>query len=84
MGWRYCIARERDNDENFFSLRELHTGTDGTLSWTAPVVVCGYSLSEIQDQLSLMFAATASPMLDLTVEPAAPTDSNAFNDAKES
>lgn len=69
--WRYAMTRETDEDgEHFFTIREVYTSDDGTLSWTAiGVAARGDTWSECGDDLAKMGRAIGSPVLDISVDP---------------
>jgi hypothetical protein len=71
MTWRYLVARERlATGENYFTIREVHEGPDGSLSWTENAIEpSGETWREIVNAVALMSGATNGPVLDLTLDP---------------
>lgn len=71
--WRYCITRERVDDETeAFAIREVYTHPDGGLSWSAdPIAPHGETWWEIADDVVRMAGAISGRMLDLTLDPPA-------------
>ncbi|GGO86712.1 hypothetical protein GCM10011584_09700 [Nocardioides phosphati] len=71
--WRYLLARERlPTGENYFTVREVHSGPNHELSWTEDAIEpSGETWREIVNTLALMSGATNGPVLDLTLDPPA-------------
>lgn len=70
--WRYCVTRDERDGEIEYAIRELYTGEDGGLSWTADEVgPRGETAQELADDLARMSAASSRPVLDLTLNPPA-------------
>ena len=70
--WCYRMTREQRDGEDFFTIREIYTGGDGSLSWSAdPIAARGDSWMECADDLALMGRALGADVLDLTLDPPA-------------
>lgn len=68
--WCYRITREQIDGEDFYTIREVYTAPDGSLSWTEdPIAARGDGWIECADDLSRMSHAVGGPVLDLTVDP---------------
>lgn len=73
--WRYCMTRDLVDGECVFEVREVYTGSDGRLSWTAdPVYPNGSSWRDCANDIALMSRAVNGRVLDLTLVPPALID----------
>ena len=68
--WRYAITREQFDGEDFYTIREVYTSPDGSLSWTENAIAArGDGWMEVADDLARMGRAINAPVLDLTLDP---------------
>ena len=69
--WHYVICRERaDDGDDFYTIREYHTGADGKEGWTEdPIHPQGDSWSDLVTDLAYMMNAAGRRVLDMTVDP---------------
>lgn len=70
--WRYVAARERQGDEDIWTVRELYDD-DGKLSWSAePMAPQGDGWMDLADDCGRMNTGVlAARFLDLTLDPPA-------------
>jgi hypothetical protein len=76
LGWRYALTREVHHHgsgvEESFSVREVYTNADGSLSWTEhPVAVSSDTTDGCRWVLGRMVEALSLPVLDLSLDPPA-------------
>ena len=71
MTWSYVVAYEiGDDGSDVFSIREMYTDPDGSLSWTAPVPIHGIGWTDLVIAIGRCADALTRPILDLTSTPA--------------